>query len=826
MNIDVPSSTAVRVLFQEDPYPQDPPGLFSSGIWPAHWIGLPCDSAPPLVAAYRLDFLSPEPETLRIHVTADEHYELFLDGTRIGRGAERGDPDHWFFDSYDLTLARGPHRLSARVWSLGPASPRWRIGLRPGLLVSPQSSRDAKRIATGTAAWQALRIHGYSFLPPFDHDYFSIGYCATVDAARVQPDAEKGGGDGWMPAGTLDPGANPDRRNRFAPTHLLKPAIVPPRRECTWPRGRVRFVGSLDGKPEKDHPFLEQELFADQVSSWQTLWSHTAPLEIPAHSHLRALVDLEEYVCGFPLLTVTHGKGARLRFAWAESLFLGPGSPEKGNRNDIIGKTFWGIGDSFLPDGAAERVLEVPHTGAGRYVEITIRTADEPLVLERLGVMENRYPLESSASFDCDKPELNAVLPLCIRTVQMSAHDAGIDGPYCECMSWIGDAPQLCLSLYSLTTDERLVRKYIHTFDASRQANGLTLARFPARDRVYIASYSLYWITLIRDFTFWRGDTALLREMMPGVRGVLDAWLRFLTPDGLARITLGWNFIDWVPAWENGVPPGGNDICSIHNLQGVLALLASAELEDILDEPELAARARRIARGLFQRILDRFWNPAQNCLADDPAHRSFSEHAQSLALLTGLLPPELHDQIADSLCTHPNLTRTTLSYRHYLFEALAQLGRGDVILERLEPWYGLPGQGFKTLPEQPEPTRSDCHAWSAHPHYHAFASLLGIRPDSPGFQTVRIHPLPGPLSHIEGSLPHPAGPIHVCCVQTDTTLEVTCTLPAPLTGTLLLPGARFPLRAGTQKFRVTPAARPAREEKPGKNPQGSPKHGP
>ena len=33
-------------------------------------------------------------------------------------------------------------------------------------------------------------------------------------------------------------------------------------------------------------------------------------------------------------------------------------------------------------------------------------------------------------------------------------------------------------------------------------------------------------------------------------------------------------------------------------------------------------------------------------------------------------------------------------------------------------------------------TRSDCHAWGAHPVFHFYATVLGIRPAAPGFRRV------------------------------------------------------------------------------------------
>lgn len=46
--------------------------------------------------------------------------------------------------------------------------------------------------------------------------------------------------------------------------------------------------------------------------------------------------------------------------------------------------------------------------------------------------------------------------------------------------------------------------------------------------------------------------------------------------------------------------------------------------------------------------------------------------------------------------------------------------------------------GLTSAPENPEPTRSDSHAWAAHPNYGLLASVLGVRPGSAGFRTVRV----------------------------------------------------------------------------------------
>src|SRR3954467_1575194 len=116
----------MRVLLDSEPFADLPEenSLWGRGRWPAEWIApTPHASLEPQAFAWRHRFTIDQARTLRIHVSADERYELFLDGERIGRGPERGDLDHWFFESHDLELKAGAHTLVARTWWLGPQGP-------------------------------------------------------------------------------------------------------------------------------------------------------------------------------------------------------------------------------------------------------------------------------------------------------------------------------------------------------------------------------------------------------------------------------------------------------------------------------------------------------------------------------------------------------------------------------------------------------------------------------------------------------------------------------------------------------------------------------
>ena len=96
---------------------------------------------------------------------------------------------------------------------------------------------------------------------------------------------------------------------------------------------------------------------------------------------------------------------------------------------------------------------------------------------------------------------------------------------------------------------------------------------------------------------------------------------------------------------------------------------------------------------------------------------------------------------------------------------------------------------MKTVLEQPEPTRSDCHAWGSHPMYHALASVAGIRPAAPGFAAVRIEPQPGPLTAIRCAVPHPKGEVTLDLRLENGRWTGAATVPPGVPATLVLDGA-------------------------------------
>ncbi|MBC2603208.1 alpha-L-rhamnosidase-related protein [Puniceicoccus vermicola] len=785
-------------MIHEPPFREEKPSApWGRGNWPCSWICHPSDPQCPFTSAFKKEFDLTSSEEIRVHVSSDERYELYLDGELVGRGPERGSPECWYFETYDLDLEAGSHLLVARVWALGPnRAPTAQMSMAPGFLLAPESEEHQGLLGTGLTPWQVLLFTGLNY-PEGPHNY-GIADGIEFDGASYPWGFETGDGSGWIeakPGLVAKSGATPKLSSQAQP---LVPAILPAMLNEPRRLGRSRYA-SATVLQEK---YLKAASDPETAKQWDRLLGGDATITLPAHSQLRILIDLDDYYCAYPELTTSRGQGSRISVSWAESLYhtveRTPEWPDrKGNRDEVEGKFFVGYADYFRPDGGSKRKFRPLWWRAGRYLEILISTAEEALIVDDLIFYETRYPLEMESRVQFEDPRLEEALPVMVRALQTCSHETYMDCPYYEQLMYTGDTRLEILTHYALQRDYRLPAKAVRLFQLSLSSNGLTKSRYPSQSGQFIPPFSLWWVTMVHDLALWRGEETLVRQALPVCRLVLDQFTSHLTADGVPAPLEGWNFMDWVPGWQYGCCPDGDmSVNSVQGWQLVLVLALTAQLEEWMGEPELASRATKTAGKLATSLKEKFWSETRGLFADNPSHTSWSEHAQCLAILSGQLTLDEEAALMDAMLAADDLAQTTIYFAHYYFEACQRTGRMDAFMERMQLWFGLVDKGFKTTFEKPGDTRSDCHAWGAHPLYHYYATILGVRPASPGFETVRISPQLGKMESASGSLVHPRGHIDVDYRKSGRSLKATITLPEGITGTFRHGEIEIPLSAG------------------------------
>jgi hypothetical protein len=431
-------------------------------------------------------------------------------------------------------------------------------------------------------------------------------------------------------------------------------------------------------------------------------------------------------------------------------------------------------------------------------VQVDVTTADQALRIHDLHGLFTGYPFEERAHFDSDLPWLADMWAMDWRGARLCAWETFFDTPYYEQLQYIGDSRVQALMTLYMSGDDRLMRQAITHFDLSRIPEGITASRYPSELGQYIPPFSLLYVAMVHDYWMHRSDTAFVRALLPGVQGVLAWFEAYVDDKGMLAPLPWWPFVDW--AWSGGRPPGANDGHSaMITLQYVYALQRATELEDALGLHDAAARYRSLAAERIAATRTHAWVAERGLFRDAPESDAYSQQTNVMAVLVDAVPAAEQRAVMERVLSDTTLTQATYYYSFYLFEALRKAGLADRYIEQLDPWQSMLAMGLTTTPEQPEPTRSDSHAWAAHPNYGLLATVLGIRPGAPGFRTVQITPALGPLHRAEGWLPHERGAIQVKLEREGPTgIRAEVVLPEGLSGTFLWEGRRVALHPGRQ----------------------------
>src|SRR6186713_2463865 len=116
----------------------------------AAWTWHPrCRAGETAFLRFTLEFELPAAIAVPVHVSADQRYQLRLDGVEIGRGPDRGYVAQWPAASHRVELAAGRHRLEALVWWIADGT---LAGLRadPALAVAMASAAVRPPVAQST----------------------------------------------------------------------------------------------------------------------------------------------------------------------------------------------------------------------------------------------------------------------------------------------------------------------------------------------------------------------------------------------------------------------------------------------------------------------------------------------------------------------------------------------------------------------------------------------------------------------------------------------------------------------------------------------------
>ena len=185
-------------------------------------------------------------------------------------------------------------------------------------------------------------------------------------------------------------------------------------------------------------------------------------------------------------------------------------------------------------------------------------------------------------AFAASDASLADIRRICLRGLQMCAHEIVMDCPFYEQQMYPGDTRVQLQVQGAVSSDARLRRRAIGVFDRARRADGFVPMNFPSRAIQDCAPFTMCHVLMHGDYVKWCGGDAWLKARLPGLTHAMAALAALENADGLLKTVPGWRFYDWAVNtrgwWSRGHAGNTEDgPAALDNLFYVLALEAASE---------------------------------------------------------------------------------------------------------------------------------------------------------------------------------------------------------------------------------------------------------
>jgi len=711
------------------------------------------------------------PEKAMVKLSADSRYRLYVNGVSVSFGPCKGDNQVWYYEEIDLApyLKPGENILAVVVLRISPLPKKgnpmgnhsiWRT-FYPGFYLKGEiciNGQVSPFVADETWKWKE---DTYTAFIPEDkyHIYLDIFEKATGNPAL----------QGWLTPGyNMDswhdaiPRPLPHLPRGISPTNLL-PRPIPPMYE---------HFGSFSHVQEVRQSSISE-------SAWDGLLIGKA-VTLEANSEHIVEIDAGVLTTGFLSFEFAGGTGAKVEIMTAES-YVFPSEddsplamPKKGNRTDSKKGHLQGFTDYYTVGGfgtkGSPESYEPFWFRTFRFIQLKIKTADEPLEIQDFSYRETAYPLEAKTKVETSDTTLAPIWDISLRSLQMCMHETYEDCPFYEQLQYAMDTRTQILYTYTVSADDRMARRAIDDFHRSLRSDGLTNCCYPTMSPNVIPGFSLYYIMMIHDHMMYFGDKALVARYLPTVDAILNFFERHLDTRGLVDKIGGvlyanprWSFIDWTTQWGQtaGVPDAIKEgPITMESLLYAYTLGIGAELSEYTGKKEQANDYTRRAIKI-KTAINQYCRNKEGIYQDGPGVEKYSQHCQVWAVLSETAPMQSWQPLMEKALTEKDWPKCSVAMAFYLFRALEMANMYNKTKELWAPWQEMLKNNLTTCQENDTDARSDCHAWGSLALYELPATILGVRPAKPGYKAIAVNPIPGYLDWAKGTVHTPKGEIYV-----------------------------------------------------------------
>ncbi|MBM4017901.1 MAG: hypothetical protein FJ288_06150 [Planctomycetes bacterium] len=528
------------------------------------------------------------------------------------------------------------------------------------------------------------------------------------------------------------------------------------------------------------------------------------------------IYDFADEIVGRAELDVEGPAGAFLDLAWADGLDDGCNlAPlHRGMRR----------ADRLILAGGRQTVRLVGRR-ALRYLALVARSDGGTLTVHRLGVRGTSRLSAPPPVPQTDDADLAAAMRLAARTVRACVQDTLEGSPGRDAEQSIPAAYFLGQAARVLLGRADLEAAALRAFAAEQGDDGFFRGVVPGGVQYVVPDWNLLWVIWLADCVAWTGEKALAADLYPAAERCLDWSASFRDAHGLLENKPDrapwWLMLDYSPIHKQGVVTAWQALY-------VRALRAAADVAEFLGNHEAAGQGRAEADAVAAAARERLWSASKGLFVDCRLYERKSTRASAetnyYALYGGLASQEQAGRILSAFWRGPPSAiggpreaadaapwgpHETPYVKFFAAEALLERGQGEQALALVRRYFGgMARAGLATVPEVfplPGPreaagagassTRAAagdgggdgphgglppavlCHGWGAWPPAMAVRWMLGVQPERPGFDALRLSPMPAGLDGLSGRAWTPRGFVEVSIRRRGGRHEIRAALP-------------------------------------------------
>ncbi len=684
-----------------------------------------------------------------VYVSASQNYELYLNGTVVGKGQAYHYPQYAYYNTYDVTKFITPTTtLGALTHWYGGGQGRPTGDSRLILKLIVTYTDGTKTVFGSDKSWKQTAVDAFNPNTP-KRNGEGIGYVDVIDSRKSISDWYSPNFDDadWQQAVEIGP-------------HPSAP-----------------FTGEL----KTDLTLLKEKKIK--------------PLAVKNLGNGRYVIDLGKIYAGVPEITFDGGKpGDTINMRGGFMLNKDGSVSEKIDQSTNLSYR-------FVLNG--KKCLFKPFVYLGyQYLQIN----NSPIVLntDNIGFIVRYYELEPQrAYFTSSNPMLNNVYELMAHTLTLGAQEGFVDTPTREKGAFLSDGWSQGVPAMEIMGERALNHRALLQFLDSQDQywpNGQLNAVYPnadgKRDIPDFTQQYLLWAwdyyTLTGNLEFIRTNYAKLKKVALYVDGYINPTTGLVHQ--LAGGSGGYKFgiIDWPEPMRYGYDMSAEARTVINAyayadfdiIAKIAAILAKSD-----DELAFRKKATSIRDAINTKLIATNGLYSDGLKADGSQSTHNSQHANMFPMALGIVPESNFKAVVDAI-KEKKMSVGMVTVR-FLPQALGQAEEGEQLLQLYtnttwDGWAKNITQGATATWESwyaLDRNDSMCHPWGASGLDGIQKFILGLSVIKPQHELIQIKPLDfkGKLTNAEGTIPTDKGDIKVAWESSTKNYKLTLQSPANVT---------------------------------------------